>query len=527
MIFGLFRKRGKEETKKEHLPEGLIMALRDKSYPDMSEQLRLWCECAPSDVREGVLIEAAEGFGWDSEGRRKIIIFSRFYLKNYVGAFEAARGFVEPDESFDADVFTLCLNILYRNNQFEDAFRLLDRIPFDFSLLSNRDDYWILRALIVWASGKVDLLKHSIDKAISISPDSPVVMENALSMYWELGEIELFECVRERFVSLGFSNSYGYSLAVLAAGDYKEGFSLMEARYDMEEAERYINKALLAHPRWKGVSLREGKTLLVSAEQGIGDSIQMARYFEALASSCGGSVTAEVQSELVSLFEFNFPDVTFLPRIYGSIPPMLFDGWVGMMSFPFLFDTDIDNAPEKQGYIRAPDYAVEYWRERLSGYGRGGRLKIGLAWSGQPAHRADRRRSISFELISTLVSVSDNDFFALQKSVPDLIPGNLVDLSEELITMADTAGVIQHMDLVVTVDTSVVHLSGSMGVNTLLLLPFRYEWRWGVEGEKNPWYESVRVVRQSMASVWDDPVRDVFLNKIPEIKERILREHDY
>jgi hypothetical protein len=104
----------------------------------------------------------------------------------------------------------------------------------------------------------------------------------------------------------------------------------------------------------------------------------------------------------------------------------------------------------------------------------------------------------------------DADFFSLQISVPPSHPANLIDVSEELVTIADTAALIAEMDLIITVDTSIVHLAGAIGKETWLLLPYRYEWRWGLSGERNNWYESVKVLRQPTHGDWDSVLSDVF-----------------
>ena len=107
-------------------------------------------------------------------------------------------------------------------------------------------------------------------------------------------------------------------------------------------------------------------------------------------------------------------------------------------------------------------------------------------------------------------------FFALQTSVPQILPVNVMNVTEEMITLADTAALIEQMDLVITVDTSVVHIAGALGKPTWLLLPKRYEWRWGMEGEENDWYDSVKVIRQSEHANWSTVLQDVFEHRLPE-----------
>ena len=155
--------------------------------------------------------------------------------------------------------------------------------------------------------------------------------------------------------------------------------------------------------------------------------------------------------------------------------------------------------------------------QRLAELAGGDAPRIGLAWSGNPTHRADRRRSIPFGHIARVVR--DHPllrFFALQTSVPDSCPANLVNVSEEMVTLADTAALIAEMDLVITVDTSIVHIAGALGKTAWLLLPHRYEWRWSLAGETNNWYASVRVIRQQRIGDWDSVLEEAFGRRLGE-----------
>ena len=175
------------------------------------------------------------------------------------------------------------------------------------------------------------------------------------------------------------------------------------------------------------------------------------------------------------------------------------------MSLPFHFNTTATNVPAVDGYLSVPKEQAAYWRTRVHSLAEGAKLRVGLAWSGNPGHRADKRRSMSFELICSLVREHSNiRFFSLQTHVPAGHPVNMVDIADELLTLADTAAVMAEMDLVISVDTSAIHLAGALGYPAWLLLPYRYEWRWGLEGVANAWYSSVRVYRQELHGAWPE-----------------------
>lgn len=137
-----------------------------------------------------------------------------------------------------------------------------------------------------------------------------------------------------------------------------------------------------------------------------------------------------------------------------------------------------------------------------------------MTWSGSPAHRADRRRSIPFARIVEAIRNIKADFFALQTKLPEIRPANLIDVSDEMVIFSDTAALIEQLDLVITIDTSVVHVAGAIGKETWLLLPYRYEWRWGLEGEKNNWYDSVSVLRQTRGGDWNGLLDEVFQHRL-------------
>ncbi|MDO6384976.1 glycosyltransferase family 9 protein [Uliginosibacterium sp. 31-12] len=515
-MFGWFSRKSVSK-----LPSTLQAALETHSYPDVATELRSWRSKNDIAEDENKLLKAAKSCGWDDGSCRKISIFLRFYRNDYSGAFLLSKDLINPGQRFDADVFVLCINILHQNNQFEDAARLIGTISAETPLLCERGDYWTSRASVCWSVNDMPGVDEAIGRALILEPDNRNTLEISLPMYWELGCLDKFEASRSHLAALGLASSYPYSLCLLASGDYLAGFEAMEARYELDEAHRYLNQALLNLPRWNGVEDVD-VGILVSSEQGFGDGIQMARYFHQLNLLTDKPVAVEVQPEVLSLFEHNFPTIRFVVRERGQRPAVDFDRWIGMMSLPWIFKTRLDNVPLCSGYLTVPEDSCDYWRERVAGLARAGKKRIGLAWSGQPAHRADRRRSIPFVKIVDSIRVCDADFFALQTVVPENLPANIFNVSEELLTLADTAGLIQQMDLVVAVDTSVVHIAGALGKPTLLLLPFRYEWRWGVEGESNPWYESVRVLRQLQAGDWDEMLMKVFRNEIPCLDERAV-----
>lgn len=503
------------------LPPDLLAALATHSFEEVSAILRLWCKEHRTPESAKAAVSAARASGWSDEGLDKLEIFIEFYGGDPVKAFESSRRHLTA-KRFDADLFVICLLSLYQNNQFEDAAKYLRLAQGHEDVLADRWDYWFGRSLILWAVNDMVGLNEAADRMYALNPDDMTTMENACAMSLELGDMTRFDALRKKLTQGKTEPGYAYALNTLAIGDYEQGFRQMEARYEMEEAFRYINRALFELPRWHGEDLT-GKTLLVSAEQGLGDTVQMARYLPFLLALPGARIAMETQPQTMSLLQFNFPAIEFVVRAYAQRPPIDFDLWVGSMSLPHIFGTTGDNVPGRAGYLQVPPENVGYWRERVADWAKGNRPKIGLAWSGQNTHRADRRRSVPFALMMQSVQAVDADFFAIQTSVPEGAARNLINVSEEMVTLADTAALIAEMDLVITVDTSVVHVAGALAKETWLLLPFRYEWRWGLEGEGNRWYDSVRVLRQTKHGDWAGLLDEVFGRRLPDWRESLGR----
>jgi hypothetical protein len=188
------------------------------------------------------------------------------------------------------------------------------------------------------------------------------------------------------------------------------------------------------------------------------------------------------------------------------------------MSLPYFLGTTTSNVPLRSGYLQAPPEHNQYWRTLIESQFGSSRPKIGVAWSGNPRHRFDLRRSIPTDLFLDRLAACDGvQFFALQTTLPETLPSNLAAFPDELVTFADTAAIVSELDAVVCVDTSLVHLAGALGKPTWLLLPRRYEWRWGLEGEQNCWYSSVRVLRQKESGQWAPLLADVFTRELTQL----------
>jgi tetratricopeptide (TPR) repeat protein len=288
---------------------------------------------------------------------------------------------------------------------------------------------------------------------------------------------------------------WNLATAALLAGDFERGF----AEYEWRKAhDRYRHDFIdLPGPVWTGDD-PTGRTILVHAEQGLGDTIQLARYLTLIAAR-GGRVVLACDPRLVPWLG-TLPGVKAVPK-GGRLPA--YDAWVDQMSLPRLFATRPDSIPGARGYLAADPVRTASWWARLPP-GR----KVGLAWAGNPHHSNDRRRSLPIPLVADLLRVPGVHAINLQVG-PRSRDTALPDLSAQLPDYAETAALIANLDLVVTVDTSVAHVAGALGVPCWVMLPYAPDWRWCLGRDGTPWYATLRLFRQTQPGGWDDVVARV------------------
>jgi hypothetical protein len=260
-----------------------------------------------------------------------------------------------------------------------------------------------------------------------------------------------------------------------------------------------------SRPLWLGEHAVAGKTLLLHAEQGFGDTIQFARYIPLLARA-GANVVLEAQPDLHALLAPLEGVHGIVPR-GAALPP--FDRHCPIGSLPLAFKTALDTIPADVPYLKADEARLAKWRQRIE---RPGRTRIALAWSGNASHPNDRNRSMTFATLTPLLSVADADFISIQRDVraddTELLQREhrIAHAGAELADFADTAAVIALADLVICVDTAVAHLAGAMGRPVWIALPFSPDWRWGVSGETSRWYPTARLYRQFSLGDWGEVV---------------------
>ena len=294
---------------------------------------------------------------------------------------------------------------------------------------------------------------------------------------------------------------FNQALALLTVDDYRGGF----AQYEWRWKRTGIARRSLGKPLWLGEYPLGRKTILLHAEQGLGDTIMFVRYAPLLARA-GATVIVEVQGELKLLFA-NLEGVSVIAR--GEALPA-FDVHCPLGSLPLAFKTEPASVPAAIPYLRSDEQRLAKWRQRLAALpGR----PVALAFAGNPDHINDRNRSIALSRLAPLLSTPDVRFISVQRDLRDTdreALGNaaLTHLGDELADFADTTAVLALADLVITVDTSVAHLAGALGRPLWILLPFWPDWRWTLD-RASPWYPNARLFRQGPDSDWDPVIAQV------------------
>jgi len=299
------------------------------------------------------------------------------------------------------------------------------------------------------------------------------------------------------------SARYLEALALLALGDYANGWRKHEVRWYAELGQS--SRARLAGPSWLGEPGLEGRTILLAAEQGLGDTIQFLRYAPMVA-ALGARVRLLVPAPLAPLLA----GMDGIERVvaYGEALPD-FDTHCSLMSLPRAFRTEVATIPARVPYLPVQPDRIAAWADRL---GPRRRMRIALAWSGSAAVW---NRSLGLRRLAPLLDRDDCEFHAGQTEIAEsdrqVMAGrsNLIDHGPALRDFADTAAMLAHMDLVITVDTALAHLAGALGRPVWTMLPLGADYRWMARGDSSPWYPTMRLFRQPAFDDWGSVVAAV------------------
>ena len=362
----------------------------------------------------------------------------------------------------------------------------------------------------LFGAGRLREAVESYDRALDIDPHYAEAANNRGNALWDLAYAE----PERRSAALAsydlaiaskpdYEEAYwNKALALLQTGEYAQGWPLYEWRW------RRRAFAPIARnfdcPLWLGPESLQGKTILLHGEQGLGDSIQFCRY-AALVQEMGAQLVLEVDASLVGLLgSLRGPDQVIargaaLPRADFHCP---------LLSLPLAFQTHLNNIPAASAYLAPAPERLIHWRQML---GPKRAPRVGLVWSGDPAHRNDHNRSLPLKTLLPYLPVG-YEYVSLQKDVRESDRVDLAarpdirDMGQALSDFSETAAACVEMDLLITVDTSFAHLSAALGKPTWILLSAPSDWRWLLDREDSPWYNSARLFRQHITGEWDGPL---------------------
>jgi tetratricopeptide (TPR) repeat protein len=335
------------------------------------------------------------------------------------------------------------------------------------------------------------------ERALALKPDFPNALNHRGTSLQELHRFDEALASFDKAVAIdpGFADAHwNAALLRLLLGDFAKGWQGREwGRRCL--AVGFVDRRF-EKPLWLGKAPLAGKTILLHSDEGLGDTIQFSRYATLLAAR-GARVILEVQDALYPLLSGIAGVAQCLPKSGVTLPD--FDLHCPLSSLPLAFSTRLETIPATTSYVLPPPHArVADWQARLGVHDR---LRVGLVWSGNPAHGNDRNRSMTFRTLHRILD-ADACFISLQKDPrPDDAEhlhtrSVVVDLTAHLVDFVETAALITCLDLIITVDTSVAHLAGALGCPTFILLPYTPDYRWLLDRDDSPWYPSVRLFRQ-------------------------------
>ncbi|MGH2468707.1 MAG: tetratricopeptide repeat protein, partial [Chloroflexota bacterium] len=358
--------------------------------------------------------------------------------------------------------------------------------------------------IILQFQEKLDDAQRCFERAVELRPDYAEAYSHIATNYYVRGDsaaaLEYFEkalALRPDYPEARFNRS----LVSLREGDWEQGWVEYEWRWKTValRGKRFASEERL----WDGSRLPRG-TLLLQAEQGLGDTLQFSRYVP-LAAQRVGAVVLAVPQELVSLCRASFPEVT-VQATWQPLPA--WDVYAPLLTLPRLFHTRPDTVPAQSPYLRVDALQAATWAQRLPASPE---LKVGLAWKAQH----EKARTVPPAQLAQLAGVPGVAYYALQKRAYNEpwpfgdLPIEVQDLNSWLWDFSETAAALQRLDLLVSADTSVPHLAGALRRPVWLLLPHVPEWRWGLHGSESPWYPTAHLFRQPRPGEWAAVIAEV------------------
>jgi len=358
--------------------------------------------------------------------------------------------------------------------------------------------------------GELDLADQEIATVLLQEPEDFIVHKSLTGTYYTLGHWAKYRAEITRYRKLEPASAYldfEESLVDLLFSDMPGGWERYEARLQIPKLLR-LDQRVFQQPAWCGESFT-GKTLLLWCEQGFGDSLMFMRYLP-MVKALGGRVLFEAQAELVDVAA-TCSGVDLV--IQRGVRPPPFDFQASLLSLPWIFRTELATIPGEVPYLDVPTEVPNQQALLDCLVLAQGSTRIGLVWAGSPIHGRDYERSLPSAALAPLADLPGVSWFSFQLGKQENPPlPNLTSLAPLLKNFSDTAYALSGMDLLITVDTSIAHLAGALGIPTLLLLSFQPDFRWLLGRDDSPWYPTLRLYRQPTYGDWETVIQQVVLD---------------
>jgi Tfp pilus assembly protein PilF len=403
-------------------------------------------------------------------------------------------------EAPNADVYTNLGVALRTQGKLPAAMALYRRAlalePQHLSALSNLGG-------ALWASGQPQKAVNILTQALALNPEMASLHYNlGLACMDLLKPQEALACFDDvlRLEPQRTDAPVDRARALLQMGDLGSGFAAYESRFAY--AQRLVKP--FQQPQWDGSPL-DGRTLLLYAEQGYGDTLQFSRYLSLIEQS-GGQIILECPSPLKRLMQ-SVPGIATVISEGDPYPP--FDIHASLFSLPHLFQTTLDSIPADIPYLYTSDSNL-----LLSPTSKI-KIKVGIVWASGHSDTGLKNRTIGLEPFLRLLELPQVALYSLQKGPASVqlkqlgVDGLIPDVGSQLSDFTDTATALQQLDLLISADTAIVHLAGALGIPVWVLLPYASEWRWLLNRQDSPWYPSMRLFRQVAPGDWTDSLERV------------------
>jgi FkbM family methyltransferase len=445
--------------------------------------------------RQVIAAEPANANAWCYLG---IVLFDTQRLAESVAAYQRAVA-IQPNFAI---AWNNLGNSLRRLNRYQEAIAAYN------TALRHNPNYanaFMNRATALIWDGQLQAGIDSVERSLALAPDDPEARKVLATAKLWLGRLDEAERDYRELVKHKPDDAElhkNLSMILLLRGELEEGWR----EYAWRQKGGEFGCPSLPGPQWIGSSLN-GRTILLLAEQGLGDTIQFIRYAKLLKERYDCRVVAAVQRPLLTLLK-DVAGVDEWATRGETLPPH--DVWAPMLSLPALLGQhDVADLPKPTPYLQADERLVQKWRDRLTSLGG---FKIGIAWQGNPGMDTDRFRSIPLAAFEPLAKISGIRLISLQRGFgAEQLPAagarmEIVSLPDDLDTASgpfmDTAAVMKNLDLVISSDTAVAHLAGALGVPAWVALTLVPDWRWFLGREDSPWYPSLRLFRQAQPGDW-------------------------